>query len=69
MTNQSLPTLAAVRDVENPDPAPVAPVPAQTFELTPPEESAHSQTRIDFGPVDRPAAIPRRLLGGSHESR
>ncbi len=47
-TDQPLPTLAQVRQTEHPDPGPVAPLPAQTFTLRPPAETAHTQTRIDF---------------------
>jgi hypothetical protein len=46
--DRTLPDLAHVRDIENPDPAPVADVPDQTFDLTPPPETTHTAIRLCF---------------------
>lgn len=44
--DRTLPDLESVRELENPDPAPVAELPAQTFELTPPEETQPTPGRL-----------------------
>ncbi len=46
--DRPLPELAHVRDTENPDPPPVADVPDQTFDLTPPPETDHTPGRLNF---------------------
>lgn len=39
----ALPGLEEVRETEHPDPGPVTELPPQTFDLTAPEETAHTQ--------------------------
>lgn len=46
--DRTLPDLAKVRNIENPDPPPIAPLPLPEFELRPPAETEHTQTRLLF---------------------